>query len=131
MKALRYLLIVMMVSVASMVFATAQSLAQKPESQMKSTSGMVYSGSTLPSAAADGAVLTGSKLGTYSPADATTGGPRKAKKDLGGEGDPDEPGAGDRPEPYEDPLGDAALPLALIALAYMCARAFLKKRTRA
>ena len=35
---------------------------------------------------------------------------------------------GDRPEPYEDPLGDAALPLALLACAYVLARAFLKRR---
>ena len=129
MKALRYLLIVIMVSVASMVFATAQSLAQRPEAQMKSTSGMVYSGSTLPSAATDGAVLTGSKPGTYSPANASTGGMRKAKRageDDGFEDEGDEPGAGNPGEPA--PLGDAALPLALLALAYMCARAFLKKR---
>ena len=84
MKALKYLLIVAIISWTSVLSATnvaAQSLAQKPESQMKSTSGMVYSGSTLPSAAADGAVLTGSKLGTYSPADGSNGsGSHKAKR---------------------------------------------------
>lgn len=128
MKALRYLLIVAMVSVASMVFATAQSLAQKPEAQMTSTSGMVYSGSTLPSAAADGAVVTGSKLGTYSPADASTGGPHKAAKGLGGGGGGESGEPGDRPEPYEDPLGDAALPLMLLALVYVCVRAFRRRR---
>ena len=126
MKALRYLLIVAMVSVASMVFATAQSLAQKPEAQMTSTSGMVYSGSTLPSAAADGAVVTGSKLGTYTPADTGPNRPNKAAKGLGGGGGSG--GPEDRPEPYEDPLGDAALPLMLLCLAYVLVRAFLKKR---
>ena len=127
MKALRYLLIVAMVSVASMVFATAQSLAQKPESQMKSTSGMVYSGSTLPSAAADGTVLTGSKIGTYSPADAATRGTRKAKReDANGDGWEDEDDPDTPADPF--PLGDAAIPLMLLALAYVCARAFLKRR---
>ena len=124
MKTMRYLLIVAMVSVASMVFATAQSLAQKPEAQMTSTSGMVYSGSTLPSAAAEGTVLTGTTIGTYSSAETTgSNGPRKAKQGWGGEGEP-----GDRPEPYEDPLGDAALPLMLLALAYMGVRAFLRRK---
>ena len=127
MKALRYLLIVAMISMTSVLSAAnvaAQNLAQQPKAEMHSTSGMVYSGSTLPSAAAEGAVLTGSKLGTYTPADGSNGsGPRKAKSGLGGGGGP-----GDRPEPYEDPLGDAALPLMLLALVYMCARAFLKKR---
>ena len=125
MKTLRYLLIVMMVSVASMMFATAQSLAQKPEAQMTSTSGMVYSGSTLPQAAAEGAVLTGSKIGTYSSAETTSSnGPRKAKQGWGGEGEP-----GDRPEPYEDPLGDAALPLMLLVGAYAIYR--VRRRIRA
>lgn len=128
MKALRYLLIVMMLSMASVMFAAAQNLAQQPQAEMKSTSGMMYSGSTLPSAAADGAVVTGSKLGTYSPADASTGGPHKAAKGLGGGGGGESGEPGDRPEPYEDPIGDAALPLMLLALAYMGARAFHKKR---
>ena len=123
MKALRYLLIVTMVSVASMVFATAQNLAQQPQAEMKSTSGMMYSGSTLPSAAADGAVLTGSKLGTYSPADGSnSSGPRKAKRVS----DDDSPGT----EPgQESPLGDAALPLMLLALVYAIYK--VRRRIRA
>jgi hypothetical protein len=116
MKALRYLLIVMMLSVAGLVFATAQGLAQQPKAEMHSTSVMVSSGSALPSAAASGTVLTGSKLGTYDPADATSG-PQKMRRDVGGGGgtaedeDPDGPG-----DPF--PVGDAALPLMLLALAY-------------
>ena len=125
MKALRYLLIVAMISMTSVLSAAnvaAQNLAQQPKAEMTSTSGMVYSGSNLPQAAADGAVLTGSKIGTYSSAETTgSNGPRKAKQGWGGEGEP-----GDRPEPYEDPLGDAALPLMLLALAYMGVRAFLR-----
>jgi hypothetical protein len=34
-------------------------------------------------------------------------------------------------EPFPDPLGDALIPLALLALAYALARAFLKKKARA
>ena len=132
MKALRYLLIVAMISLTSVLSATnvaAQNLAQHPKIEMKSTSGMVYSGSTLPSAAADGAVLTGSKIGTYSPADAATRGTRKAKReDANGDGWEDEDDPDTPADPF--PLGDAAIPLMLLACAYVLARAFLKRRTR-
>ena len=114
MKTLKYLLIVMMLSVASMVFATAQNLAQKPEAQMKSTSGMVYSGSTLPQAATTGAYVTGSTVGSYSPADGSSNiGPRRAKKDDWEDDDPH-----DDEEPWTTPLGDAAIPLMLLCFAY-------------
>ena len=126
---LRYLLIVALVSLTSVLSATnvaAQNLAQRPEVQMKSTSGMVYSGSTLPQAAADGAYVTGSEPGTYTPA-STNSGPSGRRKIGGGNS-----GGGDGPtnpdDPWATPLGDAAIPLALLALMYVCARAFLKKR---
>ena len=123
MKALRYLLIVMMLSVASLVFATAQSLAQQPRAEMHSTSGMVSSGSALPSAAVDGAVLTGTSIGTYTPADAgKTSGPNRARRGLD-DGDDDIDPQG---QPF--PLGDAALPLALLACMYIGVRALHKKR---
>lgn len=128
MRALRYLLIVALVSLTSVLSATnvaAQNLAQQPEMQMHSTSGMVYSGSTLPQAAAEGAYVTGTTIGTYSPADGSNNsGPHRAKKGWGGEGEP-----GDRPEPWETPLGDAALPLALCALAYLI-YTFVRARVR-
>ena len=122
MKALRYLLIATLLSVASLVFATAQSLAQQPEAQMHSTSGMVYSGSTLPSAAAQGTYVTGTTVGTYTPANAS--GPRRAKKDDWDDEDFNE----SQEDPFKTPLGDAAVPLMLLALAYVCVRAFRKKR---
>jgi len=128
MKALRYLLIVMMLSVASVLFAAAQNLAQQPQAEMKSTSGMMYSGSTLPSAAASGAVVTGSKLGTYDPADASHSGPRKAKKeDANGDGWEDEDDPDGPADPF--PVGDAALPLALLACAYAIYK--VRRRIRA
>ena len=124
MKALRYLLMVMMLSVASLAFATAQSLAQQPEVYMQSTSGMVYSGSQLPSAAADGAVLTGSTVGTYTPASpGKPSGPRKIGGNNSG-------GSGDREDPYETPIGDAVWPLALLACAYLIIRV-VRARKRA
>jgi len=130
MKALRYLLIVMMLSAASVMFAAAQGLAQQPKAEMHSTSGMVYSGSALPSAATSGAVITGSKLGTYetaSTASGSTNGRRKAKKDdpfgddtIDDTGNPLEPGS---------PIGDAGWPLMLLALAYAIYK--VRRRIRA
>lgn len=120
MKTMRYLLMAVALSAASLVFATAQSLAQQPEVQMHSTSGMVYSGSTLPSAAVDGAVLTGTTVGTYSPA--TTSGPNRGKKGWG------ESGGNDRPEPYADPIGDGMVVLLLFTCAYLVYRVYRRKR---
>jgi len=128
MKALRYLLMVMMLNVASLAFATAQSLAQQPEVYMQSTSGMVYSGSQLPSAAADGAVLTGSTVGTYTPASpGKPSGPRK----IGGGNSGGGTGPSNPDDPWKTPLGDAAWPLALLACAYLIVRVVrARKRTR-
>ena len=133
MKALRYLLIVM--GLMSVLSISAQALAQKPEAQMQSTSVMVSTGSTLPSAAAAGAVVTGSTPGTYSPA--SVAGPRRSKKEDvnpsggfnpgGGEPGPDE---GDNSEPWADPIGDAAWPLMLLAGVYLIVRG-ARKRSRA
>ena len=115
MKALRYLLIVM--GLMSVLSISAQALAQQPQAQMHTTSIMAGSGSTLPSAAAQGTYVTGTTIGTYTPANATNG-PARAKmvgEDEGweeGDPDPDNPG-----NPF--PLGDAALPLFLLACVYM------------
>ena len=117
---LRYLLIV--VAMVSVLGAYAQGLAKQPEVQMKSTSGMVYSGSTLPQAAATGAVLTGTTVGTYSP---TGGRPGHIRRDVGGGGttedddvDPENPG-----EP--NPIGDMLWPMMLLAGVYALMRVFL------
>jgi len=127
MKALRYLLIVMMLSVASVMFATAQNLAQQPQAEMKSTSGMVYSGSQLPSAAVSGAVTTGSKLGTYETA-SNAAGPSGRRKIGGGNS-----GGGSGPtnpdDPWATPIGDATLPLMLLIVAYAVYK--VRRRIRA
>ena len=129
MKALRYLL--MVVAMVSVLGVKAQSTAQLPQAQMQSTSSLMYSGSALPQAAVTGTYVTGSTVGSYSPA-YTTGPNRPIKTGINGGG---EPGSGtggppDRPEPYEDPIGDAVWPLALLACAYLIIRV-VRARKRA
>ena len=116
MKTLRYLLI--MIGLVSVLSLGAQDLAKQPTPEMRSTSAMVSSGSALPQAA-----VTGTKT-TY---DTRLGRTGNARKTVGGDGfeDEDEP---DVPsEPF--PMGDAMLPLALCALAYLLWRV-ARKRTR-
>lgn len=50
-------------------------------------------------------------------------GPRKTESNINNPGDPD-----DNVDPGNDPLGDAVLPLMLLACAYMCLRTFLKRK---
>ena len=122
MKALRYLLIVM--GLMSVLSISAQALAQQPETHMQSTSVMVSSGSALPQAAVTGVMVTGSEIGSYSPAKSS-----KPKREVGGGGstaddeDPDIP-----VEP--NPLGDAAWPLMLLACMYVLIR-YVRARKRA
>lgn len=119
MKTLRYLL--MSLAIVSVLSISAQEPAQdwgkQPEATMHSTSVMVGSGSTLPSAASSGAVVTGEQPGTYSPAFASSR-PRRA---LDGD-DEDKPKPG---QPF--PIGDAALPLALLALVFVFGKWTAKK----
>ena len=104
MKALRYLLIGAMISLTSVLSATnvvAQNLAQQPEAQMKSTSAMPSSGSTLPQAAIEGVTTT------YSPSNPPSG-PRR----VGRDDDPGEPG-------YDEPLGDGIGLLVLLCILFV------------
>ena len=106
--------------VEHIIYGNVQAYAyvQMPRAEMRSTSPVyMATGSTLPLAA-----VIGTKT-TYD----NPGGPAKMRRDVGGGGstaddeDPDAP-----EEPF--PLGDAALPLALLACVYMCARAFLRRK---
>lgn len=118
MKTLRLILIAVILTVASVlsvVKAAPQGLAKQPEMVgMRSTSTMPMSGTRLPQAAAFGSETT---YGEFA------GPPRSGhirKEDGDGDGfeDEDEPDA-----PYDPyPIGDAALPLALLALAYLIVR---------
>lgn len=133
MKALRYLL--MMVAVMGVLSVSAQTpkygttynpskhaayqhvQAQLPEATMSSTGSVImYSGSTLPLAAVTGTTT----------ADETVGRPGKIRRDVGGgstadDEDPDAPS-----EPL--PMGDAAWPLALCALAYLIVRVVRRRK---
>lgn len=126
MKALRYLLIVM--SLVSVLSVKAQSTAQLPEVQMQSTSVMMSSGSTLPQAATTGAYVTGSTVGSYSPAKIHPGQPRRAGEDDGFEDEGDEPSTGNPGEP--DPIGDVFWPLMLLACAYLIVRVARRRMTK-
>ena len=119
MKALRYLLIVM--GLMSVLSISAQALAQQPEAQMQSTSILQGSGSQLPSAAVQGTYVTGTTVGTYSPANAS--GPHRAKRGA----DPEDTPPPDPHGPNEDPLGDAAWLLILAAAVY---GVYKRKRSR-
>ena len=121
MKALRYLLIVM--SMASVLSVSAQNTAQLPEAQMKSTSVMVGSGSALPQAAATGIVVTGSTPGTYTPAG--KGGPKKIGGSGSGTGGNE---AQETDNPWETPIGDAVVPLMLLALAFVIFKVRARQR---
>ncbi len=115
MKTLRYFLMVL--AMVSVLGVCAQGLAQEPQAQMTSTSGIVYSGSNLPQAAATGATLAGETPGAYTPG---RGHIRRVgeDEDFEDEKDPDVP-----ENPY--PLGDVFWPLMLLALAYMSMRVIL------
>lgn len=109
MKTLRYLLMVM--AMVSVLGVYAQGTAQFPEATMQSTSTMVGTGSNLPQAAVTGTTVAGETPAAYAPA----GHAGHIRKIGGGNtgGGPE-----DREDPYADPLGDAALPLVLLACAF-------------
>ncbi len=120
MKALRYLLIAVILSTASLLSvanATAQSLAQLPDNEMRSTSVLPTSGSTLPQAAVEGPTTTYDE-GTGS----HKGGIRRAGGGQTG-GGPD-----DREDPYGDPIGDAGWTLLFCAAVFSGVIAFRRKR---
>ena len=117
MKTLRYLLIVM--SLVSVLSVRAQlpnqsEWAKQPVVQMRSTSAMVYSGSTLPQAAA-----TGVTLATVAEEETSTRPyhPGHIRRGID-EGDKEEKPEG-WVDPYDDPLGDVLWPMMLMALAYV------------
>ena len=111
---LRYLLIAtaMVGFLSANAQETTKSWGQLPETQMKSTSTMVGSGSTLPLAAKDCDCFIFTD---------------EAPSARQGAGNSRKGRPGDWTDPYKDPLGDAAIPLALCALAYVLARAIHKK----
>ena len=96
---------------------------QKPVIEMRSTSAMAYSGSTLPQAAA-----TGVTLATVADVETSTrpyhpGRIRRAADDEDDDRPPVNPHG-----PNEDPLGDVLWPLMLMALAYVAYLTSRKKK---
>ena len=94
----------------------AQVNPQMPTASMGYThSDYMTSGSTLPQAAVEGTTTTYDEDNS---SDLKKTGPRKDLR------------PGDWTNPYDDPIGDAAIPLALLAGAYLILRV-VRKRTRA
>ena len=121
MKTLRYLL--MVVAMVSVLGVYAQGTAQFPEATMQSTSTMVGTGSTLPQAAVSGASLAGETPAAYAPGRAG-----KIRRDVGGGGTTEDEDPDEQDEPF--PMGDAALPLALCACAYLIVRVARRRMTK-
>ena len=87
---------------------SAQTLAQQPQTQMRSTSTLAPVGSTLPQAAATGTYTT------YSAAPGKGG----LRRDVGGGGTTEDETEPTVPtEPF--PLGDGLLPLLIMALGFI------------
>lgn len=97
MKAMKQLLIV--IGLVSLLTFLAQDIYAMPEAKMHSTSAMLGSGSSLPQAA-----VTGTST-TYDDPSPTITGPKRARPE-------------DNKDPYDDPIGDAVLPLLLLAVGY-------------
>ena len=127
MKALRYLLMAIAIlgvlsvsaqthqygathySLHEQVAYTVQVNPQMPTASMGYMhSDYMTTGSTLPQAAIDGVTTTEEQ---------ESSGRHGNIRKWGGSGEP-----GDWEEPYADPIGDAAIPLALLALAYLILR---------
>lgn len=118
MKAMKQLLIV--IGLMSMLSLNAQNIYAMPAAQMSSTSAMVGSGSSLPQAAINGTQTTYDSKVFYGSKDPSRG-PKKAAAD--GDTPPADPNG-----PMEDPLGDAVLPLLLLAAGYVV---FVTRKRRA
>ena len=97
-------------------FTSVQVNPQMPSATMDWHSDYMTTGSHLPQAAVEGTTTTYDEGGTGK------GHIRKA-----GSGQTGGDGPGDREDPYGDPIGDAALPLMLLALAYLIIRVVRKR----
>ena len=124
MKTLRYMLIVAallsVMSVSAHMFD--KQWGQKPVIEMRSTSAMAYSGSTLPQAAA-----TGVTLATVADVETSTRPYHPGHIRRGIDDDDKEEKPEGWVDPFKDPLGDVLWPLMLMALAYVV---YLKSRKK-
>ena len=113
MKAMKQILIV--IGLVSVLTLSAQTFAEQPCAQMRSTSAMQGVSSTLPQAAISGTYTTYDSNNPYS-STAPLHGPKKA---AAKEDDEEDMPPADPNGPMEDPLGDALLPLLLLAAGYV------------
>lgn len=95
---------------------------QKPVIEMRSTSAMAYSGSTLPQAAA-----TGVTLATVADVETSTRPYHPGHIRRGIDDDDKEEKPEGWVDPFKDPLGDVLWPLMLMAMAYVV---YLKSRKK-
>lgn len=107
---MKQLLIV--IGLISVLTISAQTITEYPVVQMHSTSTMVGSGSTLPNAASSGFISADDNLNSSS--NNTPRGPRRVID----EDDKEEEKPEGWKDPMEDPLGDAVIPLLLLAVGY-------------
>lgn len=109
MKAMKQLLIV--IGLVSVITLNAQTFAEHPSATMRSTSVMQGVSSTLPQAAISGTHTTYDSNSPYN-STISSRGPKKAAEE--GDTPPADPNG-----PMENPLGDAILPLLLLAAGYV------------
>ena len=96
------------------VYASAQFVPDMPTATIGSTnSEYMQTGSTLPSAIKTGVVTTYDS--EQEPSHRNFSGPRRERP-------------GDNTDPMKDPIGDAVVPLMLLAMAYMAVRIMRKRR---
>ena len=109
MKAMKQLLIV--IGLVSVITLNAQTFAEHPSATMRSTSVMQGVSSTLPQAAISGTHTTYDSNSPYN-STISSRGPKKGAAD-----DDDTPPV-DPNGPMENPIGDAILPMMLLAVVY-------------
>lgn len=122
MKAMKQLLIV--IGLVSILSLNAQNFVEQPYAQMRSTSAMKGISSSLPQAAVSGTYTTYDSNSPYGPRTSSQGPKKAAAK----EDDEEDTPPADPPGPMENPLGDAVLPLLLLAAGYVF---FIARKRRA
>lgn len=120
MKALRYLLMVMIVALMS-VTVEAQFAPVDTEYQWQSTSVMIGSGSALPQAAIDGASTT-------TDGDDASSSPKGGIRRIGGN---TSGGSDDREDPLYTPLGDGMWGLLLLAAGFAAYKTRMRRKETA
>ena len=114
----RIQIILLCLGIALTVHINAQQMAEQPQHSFHSTSVMPQSGSQLPMSAQTGVQMSWSNPSTGSTLDN-----RNIRRGGFEPSNPEEPS-----EPFPDsPIGDATLPLALLALAFAFAKWIARK----